>query len=548
MIFVVKSTGPRSCFEPLLGDAAAPRIELLQYDDVLEASHLRRGTYVFTDFDRLRTEQLVEAARVFRRLQENGCRVVNDPARVLKRAPLLRALHRADINPFSAYSADGAHPERFPVFIRIADDHKGARSDLIHDQASLDAAIEAAVAAGLPRCAILVTEYAAEPIQPGVFRKSSLYRVADRFVPDIWWYGRSWDIKGDRDNLVGEAFYSEELKMFHENSYPKELEKAFAIANIEFGRLDYALIQDRVCIYEINTYPTFFGPRIHPVPARVESIRLRWERLLEAFHAIDTDASESEELMDVAGLSIAAMKEAHLISPTLRSYHLQLSQEYARRGDLTAAVTAAEAALSASPDSRKALSNLSLLLAKQGRLEEAIDVSNQLLRLHRRRASEWSRLAWLLCRLGRYEETRDRMIEGLGACGDHWEIYLRLSQAQRGMGETWLRWKPPSARWHLRPATLGLRTGSESLQNQDPQLPRSRALSAGFGYSFPADLAPFARVWQCPPETRMLKYLPRHKTGLLCRTMDKMSTANRHRPSFFAAPMTPKRTVTAKAV
>ena len=147
------------------------------------------------------------------------------------------------MNPIDAYLVDeGEAPRQFPVFIRVADDHKGSLSDLIWDQNALCSAIEAAIVSGVPRSEILIVEYCAQEIQPGVFRKSSLYKIGDRFIPDIWWYGRSWDIKGDVDNLADTGLYESELAAMRENSFPARLKEAFCIAG---GRLRPARLRDR---------------------------------------------------------------------------------------------------------------------------------------------------------------------------------------------------------------------------------------------------------------------------------------------------------------
>ena len=94
--------------------------------------------------------------------------------------------------------------------------------------------------AGFPRSTILIVEYAAQSISPGIFRKGSVYRVGDRFVPDIWWYSKSWYVTGDRDGLVDEELYQEELRMMHDNRFAKDVADAFALANIDYGRMDFA--------------------------------------------------------------------------------------------------------------------------------------------------------------------------------------------------------------------------------------------------------------------------------------------------------------------
>ena len=436
MIFFIRSCGYESGLKPLRDDPAAPDIQLLHYDEVLAKRSLVRGTYVFTDIDRLSTAALTEAARLFRRLQENGCTVLNDPARVRTRSSLLRKLHQEGINPINAYRADDAEcPKRFPVFIRIADDHRGSLSDLICDQVALDAAIEAAVVDGFPRSTILIVEYAAQPIRPGVFRKSSVYRVGDQFIPDIWWYDTSWDIKGDRDGLAEEGLYKEELQMMREYSFAKEIVDAFGIANIDYGRLDFGSVDGKPCIYEINTYPTLYGPRPHPIRERAESINLRWTRLLAAFHAIDTEAPASQESVDVAGISVEALTKANAVSSALRFHHLRLSQEHARRGNLSAALEWAESQVAAKPNSVKALAHFSRLLVKHNRIDEAIAASVRVLEVSPRLASERAYLVNLLWKSRRFEEARDQLLEGLALDGDQWQAQLLLSRVYKKLGD-----------------------------------------------------------------------------------------------------------------
>ena len=436
MIFFIRSCGYESGLKPLRDDPAAPDIQLLHYDEVLGKPSLVPGTYVFTDIDRLSTAARTEAARLYRRLQENGCRVLNDPARVRTRFALLRKLHQAGLNPINAYLAEaGECPKRFPVFIRIADDHRGSLSDLLSDQSALDVAIEAAVVAGFPRATILIVEYAAQPIRPGVFRKSSVYRVGDEFIPDIWWYDTSWDIKGDRDGLADEELYREELHMMRENSFAKDVAGAFALANIDYGRLDFGLVDGRPCIYEINTYPTLYGPRRHPIPERVESINLRWARLLAAFRAIDTEASSSQQLVEVAGTSVVALTDAQAVWPALRFHHLRLSQEHARRGNLSAALESARAAVAANPNSVKVLSHLSRMLRKHNRIDEAIAASMRVLEVSPRHAREREYLVDLLRQSGCFEEARDQLLEGLALDGDQWQAQLMLSRIYKKLGD-----------------------------------------------------------------------------------------------------------------
>lgn len=435
MITVLKGDGYEHCLRPVQEDDGAPKIEVLRYEEVLGKEPLPRTTYVFTDFDRLNTAVRSDAARLFLRLKEAGCRVLNNPAQVRTRFPLLRSLHRAGLNPINVYLADeGVSPSKYPVFIRVADDHKGSLSELLPDQATLDAAIEAAVASGVPRSEILIVEYCAQEVRPGIYRKSSVYRIADRFVRDIWWFGRFWDIKGDIDNLIEPEFYETELAELRENRFPDKVREAFRIAEIDFGRLDFGIVDGNICIYEINTHPTFFGPRKHANPARVESIRLRWSRLLDAFHAIDAKEGDGG-LVETKGCSIAALEDAARLSPALRFIDLRLSREHANRGESSEAIAAARAELSKNPQSTKAIANLAELAIEQDLTDEAISLLERLAEDAPRRLITWRRLARLLRKAGRLEEGRDRLIRGLSLADGTWPAYLELAWIEKDLGE-----------------------------------------------------------------------------------------------------------------
>jgi hypothetical protein len=242
-------------------------------------------------------------------------------------------------------------------------------TDLIWDQASLEQAVEAAIASGYPRNTLMIVEYAGQPVRDGVFRKSSVYRLGDHFVPDIWWYSRTWNVKADEAGLADEELYKEELRLIRENRYPREVERAFELANIDYGRLDFGLVDGRACIYEINFNPMLYGPRSHPVPERAESLRLRWSKLQAAFHAIDSREDTPVKFVEVRGPSIEALKRAHTVFPALRPTLMTLSREYERRGNLAAALESAESAVAADPNDVKARTRLSQLSQRVDRID-----------------------------------------------------------------------------------------------------------------------------------------------------------------------------------
>ena len=432
MICFIVARGFEVTFKPVLSDPLAPHVSVLLYDETLRRLALTNATYIFTDLDRLSVDELIGAARLYRRLQESGCRVLNDPATLRKRFALLRGLYLSGFNPFNVHHADeGWSNLNFPVFIRVADQHDGPLTDLIADQAELETAIEAAVVAGFPRSTIVIVEYAAEPIRPGIYRRSSIYRVGERLITTINWHARDWRIKGDQYGLADGALYDEELSMVREDRYASQALQAFKFANIEYGRMDFGFVDGRLCVYEINTNPTIFAPGGHSVPQRVESSRLRWSRFLEALHAIDTKEDSAEIAVD--GLSVEAWNRASKISSALRVPRQRLSQEQERRGNPELALIYVEEAVAANPSSA-AFARLAKLLDKQGCAEQAVAAARKALELSPQEWPHYVLLATILLKAGRCADARNYAEEAISLSAESWEPHLLLSKVQWELG------------------------------------------------------------------------------------------------------------------
>lgn len=400
MICFITGRGYEMTLAPLRRDRAAPDIRVYHYEKLAGRRTLPRATYIFTEIDRLSTGALIDAARLYRRLREQGCRVLNDPARVRTRGSLLPALFAAGMNPIDAWWVDEDRaPRRFPVFIRVANAHDGPLSDLIWSVDDLSRAVEAAVVAGYPRSTLMVVEYMAEEIAPGVFRKGSVYRIGERYVADVWTYARSWSVKADRRDIVEGRDDAGELAMMRANAYPPEAEAAFALAEIEYGRLDFGIVDGRFCVYEINTNPELFGIRPHPIPERNETIGLKWRAQLAGLHTIDTPSAGARDRVAVAGASVEALARSREVYP-MPPIQVRLGVELARRGNRDAALQSAEDALAANPGSTPALSAAGRARARAGRLDEAIATMESVVEASPSRRRDRAFLAVLLLKAG----------------------------------------------------------------------------------------------------------------------------------------------------
>lgn len=276
---------------PVVKDPAAPRIELLHYDGLFASRRVARAAYVFTDLDRLAPWDLELAAAVHRDLTAAGLPVLNDPARVRTRFALLRALHEAGLNDFNAYRLDeGVRPARYPVFLRRAAGHGQPASPLLEDWSAARRAIDEAIAQGIPESSLLLVEYAAEPVRPGLFRKLAVSRFGPRYLPQICVHDEQWLVKYGKAACATSELYDEELRIVRENPFAAPVQRGFEIAGIEYGRADFGLVGGRVQIYEINTNPTLKPGIQHPVPQRSQSLRLVWAQHMAAFRELDPGA------------------------------------------------------------------------------------------------------------------------------------------------------------------------------------------------------------------------------------------------------------------
>ena len=264
------------------------RIVVLNYDELPHARRLPRGTYIFADHDRLSDEQLELATVVADCLEAAGCKVLSHPGRVLRRTPLLDTLHRAGINDFRAMKVNAGLPDdiRFPVFLRLADDHAGPKTGLLDDRAALDAAIDTSPHKGDPH--LIAVEFCdTRDDGVGPYRKYAAMRVGDRLIPRHCFASEGWvtklNDKVDDSWIEHEAAYFDQFK----ERYAADVMKVFELAGIEYGRLDFAITNGRMRVWEINSN-TMLVSTPDVIDAR-RIVRQAWsaKQIVDAITALD---------------------------------------------------------------------------------------------------------------------------------------------------------------------------------------------------------------------------------------------------------------------
>jgi len=260
------------------GKPLASFVRQLSYSSLFLRKRLPRGCYIFADIERLSDADLVRAEYVWDKLAEDGQSILqNHPRRVMKRFELLSTLKSKNLNTFNVYRLPGFEGScRFPVFIRGENDHKGAISDLIDSQEELDAYLKKVDATWKGRRGKIITEFCDISDQDGVYRKYSAFCIGGRILPRHIFFRNKWLVKAWE--RLDPHLLEEEIRYVNENPHETQLQEIFELAGIDFGRIDYGMLDGKLQVWEINTNPMLLadygggGPARQPLHDRFAKI------------------------------------------------------------------------------------------------------------------------------------------------------------------------------------------------------------------------------------------------------------------------------------
>jgi hypothetical protein len=295
------------------GRAIADRFEIVAYENL--PRRFRGGTYVFSALEQLSApmERLVEHFYV--QLSAcDGVRLLNCPGRTLRRYELLTELWRLRRNEHRAIRAtDDLSGLRYPVFLRGEHTHDGALSPLLHDAREVEAWIGRLVVVGRKLEELLVMEFCDTADANGIYRKYAAFIIGDQILPRSLDHGRDWMLKRQGTEYT-HATLAEEFDYVQNNPHERELREIFAIAGVDYGRIDYSTQDGHIRTWEINLHPTIGRGREgskYKAPAELQAMHARTkdsmhERLREAWVNIDLqDDRELDVTLDPALVAAA---------------------------------------------------------------------------------------------------------------------------------------------------------------------------------------------------------------------------------------------------
>lgn len=273
------------------GKELRDRIVLQKYKSFITTKHeALHSAYIFSDLERINARGIGTLSNIWKELEAYPVYLLNNPAKVLTRLPLLNRLHEEGINDFNAYPivpGRELRPERFPVFIREANTHDGPSTELIHSQDELDQCIQEMTEAGELGDNPIVTEYVSVKENDGQYLKYAAFRIGERIIPAHIHAGDHWMIKFGSPEL-DENMMQRETGYIESNPHEKGLRDIFRLANIDYGRIDYGVSNGRIQVFEINTNPTILLQGNPRQPTRRQRKQYVAHQLIAAFRQLDT--------------------------------------------------------------------------------------------------------------------------------------------------------------------------------------------------------------------------------------------------------------------
>ena len=302
MIFFVVQEDRSFGFRYFLEDrteAQRRRFQILPSDRLLRGHAFTPGTYVFA-LDNLLPAERTYYGQLWSQLGRHrpGVRLLNDPRETMGRLALLQALYAAGLSRVQAVRAtEPVESLRFPVFLREETGHGGNLTPLLHSPGEVARALRKLTLRGFCRRELLAVEFCDTANASGVYRKYSAYVVGDRVIPRCLEFGSDWMVKHDPLTYDADRI-AEEREYVASNPHDAPLREIFSLARVQYGRIDYALLDGRLQVWEINLNPTIGRhlPRGQDSPdaRRVRELRretndIFYTRFLAAWEAVDTE-------------------------------------------------------------------------------------------------------------------------------------------------------------------------------------------------------------------------------------------------------------------
>jgi hypothetical protein len=170
------------------------------------------------------------------------------------------------------------------VFLRLEREHEIV-TGLFQNETQLDRAIERNVSEGRSPEELLIVEFCDTSDDAGLFRSYAAFIAGERVIPRHILFGTQWKLKVP--DLRDEERLGEQWDYLTAHPHEAWLRRIFAFAGVDYGKIDYSLLDGKPQVWEINTNPVILMPPSQYDQAELPAQELFAERIKSAFEAID---------------------------------------------------------------------------------------------------------------------------------------------------------------------------------------------------------------------------------------------------------------------
>jgi hypothetical protein len=100
---------------------------------------------------------------------------------------------------------------------------------------------------------LMIVEFCDTADASGTYRKYSVFMIGGTIIPRHLIFSRKWVLK--TADLGTHEMLQEEREYMKSNPDEHWAREVFALANVQYGRIDYGLLNGRPQVWEINTNP-----------------------------------------------------------------------------------------------------------------------------------------------------------------------------------------------------------------------------------------------------------------------------------------------------
>lgn len=268
-------------------------IKIMTYDELIHQTTFQKGAYFFTDIERLPTHVRLLSDHIWQKMAEcNSMQLFNRPETSMRRYELLTTLYAKSKNKFQIRRLnDDFSNLKYPVFLRGENDHTGNISAILYNKSELKKALKIAIDKGKRVNELIVVEYLDVSDSEGNFIKYSAFIFGNKIVPRHIAYSKEWMVK--YQSYIDQKIIEAEIAFMTDNPHEQELREIFKLAGIDYGRIDYSLLNGKVQVWEINTNPMIIRSMSDYLPGHIENQWMYIEKVKAILKTINSKCQET---------------------------------------------------------------------------------------------------------------------------------------------------------------------------------------------------------------------------------------------------------------